>query len=110
MEKSSLLDNPPNDSTAGMGWLDAMLQTDLSAVDTLGGNKSATTGNVASSSSSSRANGMFAAPLCKKFREARSIYLRGSAPEVQPPPRHRPPGDAVVSVLTYRCVRVDGRL
>ena len=87
-----------------------MLQTDLPAAVTLGANKNATTGNVANSSSSSRPNQMSVTLLCKKFREARSIYLRASAPEVQPPPRHRPPGDAVVSVLSYRCVRVDGRL
>jgi len=86
MGKPSVLDDPPNDSTAGKGCLDAMLQTDLSAAVMLGANKNATTGNVACISSSSRADEMLAASLCKKFCEAESIIPRASAPEARPPP------------------------
>lgn len=95
MRKPSVLDDLPNESTAGKGCLDAMVQTDPSAVVTLSANKNVTTGNVARSSSSSRANQMLAALLCRKFCAAESIIPRASAPEARPPPRHRPPGDAI---------------
>ena len=107
MGKPSVLDDPPNDSTAGKGYLHAMLQTDLPAVVTLDANKNANTGNVARRSSSSRLNQTSVALFCKNFCAARSIYLRASAPEARPPP---PVTGPVVSVLPYRRVRVDGRL
>ena len=110
MGKPSVFDDPPNDSTAGKGRLHAMLPTDPPAAVPLGANKHATTGNVARSSSSSRASQMSAALFGQNFVRPNQSSSGHPRRKHDLPPCHRPPGDAVLSVLSYKCVRMDGRL